>query len=322
MSFLMTSPVRPYSPTGGPLTAKTAPASRTSRSASQPPRTGPAVVVNADASLAGVSRAAANETAVWRQCIRSSFGEPGALFSTRAGTSSAEGGCPDLDPFRGSGCGAKLICNRLARLAKKVHFLAPLIAAVRCHSPSSRTRQVHLQLERGSPAAQPTSSRHKRSRSSSIGSLKPAERDTRADVRSKALRRVRRESTKLDRVSRFSRQFVRSLTESGNHWCGPSALWPVSLLMTRQCYIGRPRETAATLPRAGLPPPPRRASRLATGTHSPAARHRRSIASARARSADVARRKRIRDGLPKRIRAVEFWPRMQNAPRPALSSAA
>jgi len=133
--------------------------------------------------------------AVLRQCIRSSFGELGALFLMRAGTSSAEGGCSDLDPFRDSGCGAKLICNRLARLAKTVHFLAPLIAAVRCHSPNSRTRQVHLQLERASPAAQPTSSRHKRSRSSSIGSMKLTERDTRADVRSKALRRARREST-------------------------------------------------------------------------------------------------------------------------------
>ena len=85
-------------------------------------------------------------------------------------TSSAEGGCPDLDPFHGSGCGAKLICNRLARLAKTVRLLAPLIAVVRCHSPSSRTKQVHLRLERASPAAQPTSPRHKRSRSSSIGS--------------------------------------------------------------------------------------------------------------------------------------------------------
>jgi hypothetical protein len=61
---------------------------------------------------------------------------PGALFSTRAGTSSAEGGYSDLDPFRGSGCGAKWICNRLARLAKTVRFLASLIAAVRCHSRS------------------------------------------------------------------------------------------------------------------------------------------------------------------------------------------
>jgi hypothetical protein len=109
-------------------------------------------------------------------------------------TSSVEGGCPDLDPFRGSGCGAKLTCNRLVRLAKTVRLPAPLIAAVRCHSPSSRTKQVHLQLERASPAAQPTSPRHKRSRSSSIGSLKPAGRDTRADVRIKALRRARRET--------------------------------------------------------------------------------------------------------------------------------
>ena len=85
-------------------------------------------------------------------------------------TSLAEGGCPDLDPFHGSGCGAKLICNRLARLAKTVRLLAPVIAAVRCHSPSSRTKQVHLRLERASPAAQPISPRHKRSRSSSIGS--------------------------------------------------------------------------------------------------------------------------------------------------------
>ena len=114
---------------------------------------------------------------------RSSFGEPGALFSMRAGTSSTEGGCSDLDPSRGSGCGAKLTCNRLARLAKMVRFLAPLIAAVRCHSPSSRTTRVHLHLEPASPATQPTSSRHKRSRASSIASLKPAERDTRADVR-------------------------------------------------------------------------------------------------------------------------------------------
>jgi hypothetical protein len=112
--------------------------------------------------------------------IRSSFGEPGALFSTPAGTSSTEGGCPGLDPFRGSGCGAKWICNRLARLAKTVRFLAPLIAAVRCHSRSSRTRQVHFWLERESPAAQPTSPRRKRSRSSSIGFLKAAERNTRA----------------------------------------------------------------------------------------------------------------------------------------------
>ena len=51
-------------------------------------------------------------------------------------TSSVEGGCPDLDPFRGSGCGAKLTCNRLVRLAKTVRLPAPLIAAVRCHSPS------------------------------------------------------------------------------------------------------------------------------------------------------------------------------------------
>jgi hypothetical protein len=121
--------------------------------------------------------------------IRSSFGERGALFRRRPITSSAEGGCPDLDPLRGSGCGAKLICNRLVRLAKTVRLLAPLIAAVRCHSPSSRTKQVRLQLERASPAAQPTSPRHKRSRSSSIGSLKPAGRDTRPDVGSKALRR-------------------------------------------------------------------------------------------------------------------------------------
>jgi hypothetical protein len=78
-----------------------------------------------------------------------------------------------------------LICNRLVRLAKTVQLPVPLIAAVRCHSPSSRTRRGHLRLERASPAAQPTSPRHKRSRSSSIGSLKPAGRGTRADVRIK-----------------------------------------------------------------------------------------------------------------------------------------
>ena len=115
-----------------------------------------------------------------RTGIRSSFGEPGALFSTPAGTSSTEGGCPGLDPFRGSGCGAKWICNRLARLAKTVRFLAPLIAAVHCHSRSSRTRQVHFWLERESPAAQPTSPRRKRSRSSSIGSQEAAGQNTRA----------------------------------------------------------------------------------------------------------------------------------------------
>jgi hypothetical protein len=107
-----------------------------------------------------------------------SFGEGGALFSTRAGTSLSEGGCSDLDPFRGSGCDAKLTCSRLVRLAKTVRFLGPLIAAVHCHSPSSRTRREHSRLERASPAAlQPTSPRHKRLKSSSVGSLKPAERD-------------------------------------------------------------------------------------------------------------------------------------------------
>jgi len=93
-------------------------------------RTGPAVVVNAYAALASIGRAAANSgaaasQAVCRQHICSSFGEFGALFLTRVGTSSAEGGSPDLDPFRGSGCGAKLICNRSAHLARTVRFLAP-----------------------------------------------------------------------------------------------------------------------------------------------------------------------------------------------------
>jgi hypothetical protein len=126
-----------------------------------------------------------------------SFGEGGALFSTRAGTSLSEGGCSDLDPFRGSGCGAKLTCSRLVRLAKTVRFPGPLIAAVHCHSPSSRTRRERSRLERASPAAlQPTSPRHKRLKSSSVGSLKPAERDNPADVRSKALRRARGEWTK------------------------------------------------------------------------------------------------------------------------------
>jgi hypothetical protein len=127
-----------------------------------------------------------------------SFGEGGALFSTRAGTSLSEGGYSDLDPFRGSGCGAKLTCSRLVRLAKTVRFLGPLIAAVHCHSPSSRTRRERSRLERASPAAlQPTSPRHKRLKSSSVGSRKPAERDIPAEVRSKALRRARRESPKL-----------------------------------------------------------------------------------------------------------------------------
>jgi len=139
------------------------------------------------------SSATISKTPILRRKV-ASFGEPGALFSMRAGTSSTEGGCSDLDPSRGSGCGAKLTCNRLVRLAKTVRLPAPLIAAVRCHSPSSGTRRGHLRLERASPAAQPTSPRHKRSRSSSIGSLKPAGRDTRADVRIKALRRARRET--------------------------------------------------------------------------------------------------------------------------------
>jgi hypothetical protein len=100
-------------------------------------------------------------------------------------TSLAEDGCPDLGPFHGSGCGAKLICNRLARLAKTVRLRAPLIAAVRCHSPSSRTKQVHLQLERASPAAQPTSPRHKRSRFSSIGSPEAGGRYPRRSTRNR-----------------------------------------------------------------------------------------------------------------------------------------
>jgi hypothetical protein len=83
----------------------------------------------------------------------SSFGENGALFSMRACISSVEGGCSGPDPFRGSGCGAKLICSRLARLAKTVRFPGPLIVVVHCHNPSLRTRRVYLRLARASPAA-------------------------------------------------------------------------------------------------------------------------------------------------------------------------
>ena len=133
-----------------------------------------------------------------RTILKTNTGDSLEVLSGKPITSSAEGGCPDLDPFRGSGCGAKLICNRLVRLAKTVRFLGPLIAAVHCHSPSSRTRRERSRLERASPAAlQPTSPRHKRLKSSSVGSRKPAERDIPAEVRSKALRRARRESTKL-----------------------------------------------------------------------------------------------------------------------------
>ena len=113
------------------------------------------------------SSATISKTPILRRKV-ASFGEPGALFSMRAGTTSAEGGCSDLDPFRGSGYGAKLICNRLARLAKMVPLPAPLIAAVHCHSPSLRTKQVHLRLERASPAALQSVTRHKRLRSSFV----------------------------------------------------------------------------------------------------------------------------------------------------------
>jgi glycine/D-amino acid oxidase-like deaminating enzyme len=69
-----------------------------------------------------------------------------------------------------------VIYERRPDLRKTVRFLAPLIAPVHCHSPSSRTRREHSWLERASPAALlPTSPRHKRLKSSSIGSLKPAE---------------------------------------------------------------------------------------------------------------------------------------------------
>src|SRR5262249_53336950 len=104
------------------------------------------------------------------------FGEAGVLFSTRAGISSAEGGSSDPGPFRGRGYGAKLICSRLARLAKTVRFLAPLIAGGHYHSQSLHTRPVHLRLQRGAPIALrwPAWPRHKRLSFSFVSSLKAA----------------------------------------------------------------------------------------------------------------------------------------------------
>ena len=78
--------------------------------------------------------------------IRSNFGEPDALFSTPAGTSSAEGGCSDRGQFLDSGRGARSTDSRFARPARLVQFRGPFVEAAHCHMRNFRTSREHLRL--------------------------------------------------------------------------------------------------------------------------------------------------------------------------------
>jgi hypothetical protein len=81
------------------------------------------------------------------------FGEVDALFLMRAGISLTVGGCSDRDQFPDNSRGARSTGNRSARPTRKARRQGPLIAAVRCHSRSLRTRRERLRRGRTSSTA-------------------------------------------------------------------------------------------------------------------------------------------------------------------------